>query len=64
MLFILTTLTSYTQVHQSQVALTTIEQNRIVGLGSLLVGAVSGFPQALPGTGQPSENRTLTAPYF
>ena len=41
------------------------EQNKRLGLtASLLAGRVAGFPQILPGPGQPSENRALTAPYF
>ena len=30
----------------------------------MLAGTVSGFPQTLPGPGQPAENRTLTILYF
>ena len=41
------------------------EQNSQLGLtASLLAGAVSTFPQKLPGPGQPAENRTLTVPYL
>ena len=41
------------------------EQNIRLGLtASLLAGRVAGFPQILPGPGQPSENRDLTAPCF
>ena len=41
------------------------EQNiRLELTASLLAGIVAGFPQILPGPGQPSENRDLTAPCF
>ena len=41
------------------------EQNKRLGLtASLLAGREAGYPKILPGLGQPSENRALTALYF
>ena len=43
---------------------TRTEQNRMRWLGlsaSVLAGGVAGFPQLIPGPGQPEEDRDLTA---